>query len=1116
MDCRSCGHPNREGARFCAECGTPLGGPVVCASCGAANASSARFCDACGHPLATAPLPATPQHLAAKIRAGRAALEGERKQVTVLFADAVGSMELAERIGAETWRRLMAGFVSILGDGVHRFEGTVDKFTGDGIMALFGAPIAHEDHARRACHAALHLQRELAGFAADVQRAHGVRFAVRTGLNSGEVVVGAVGQDLAMAYTAVGHTVGLAQRMEQLARPGAVCVSQHTAALAEGYVELADLGQIEVKGASRPVRVYELTGVGTARGRLDVAQARGLGRFVGRDRELQALEDGLEQALAGDGQVVGIAGEAGVGKSRLCHEFAERRRAEGTPVFHVAGLPHARSVPLLPVLDLLRAYFGIGEHDPDAAARERISARLLGLDARFDEDLPLLFDFLGVSDPGRSLPRMDPEARQRRLLALMKRVARAQSAQEPGVTLVEDLHWLDPASELFLANQVEAVQGTRGLVVVNFRPEYRVPWAGLSFYRQIALAPLADEPLDELLTALLGDDPSLAEPARLIRERTGGNPFFVEELVRALVEAGSLVGERGAYRLAAPVTGATVPSSVQAVLAARIDRLAPRDKAVLQAAAVIGKEFAADVLERVVDLGRGDLDDALQALRAGEFVDQREPEPEALYAFRHPLTREVAYGSQLRERRGLVHAAVARAIAELYPERLNERAALVAQHWEAAGVPLEAAHWYARAAVWAGTGDPAQALRHWTKVRELADTLPDAPEYLSLRLTARMFAMQFGWRLGVSQDEARAAFEEAERLAVQLGDVRARAVLLNGYGAVRGVGQGDVREFARLQRRALALAEEFADPMLYMAIVPGAYAFFCTGDLREALASCDRALELADGDLSVGAGINYACPYAWCYGFKGVLVALLGDLAEAGRLIAQARRFAEQQGDLEVVGFCDLNSAYLAYFVGEPAAVLRHAQDALEIADQIGNAFSRTYARTFLGLARALRGEWPEAVAAHQSSIDIARAGGLGVEEESRLALLGEACLGAGDARRARALVEEALPMARERGNVWSEVLASTSWARVLLATAGPDDGVRIETELGRALGLARATGSKATEPLIRVELAELARRRGDDVGSARELRQAYRLFTEIGAGGHAARLEADHAASMH
>jgi adenylate cyclase len=653
-------------------------------------------------------------------------------------------------------------------------------------------------------------------------------------------------------------------------------------------------------------------------------------------------------------------------------------------------------------------------------------------------------------------------------------------------------------------------------VIVNFRPEYRVPWATRSFYRQIALAPLGDEPLGELLTALLGDDRSLAEPARLIRERTAGNPFFVEELVRALAEAGSLEGERGAYRLAAPVTGASVPSSVQAVLAARIDRLAARDKAVLQAAAVIGKEFAAGVLERVAELDAGELVAALQALRAGEFVDEREPEPEALYAFRHPLTREVAYDSQLRERRARVHAAVARAIAELYPERLNERAALVAQHWEAAGAPLEAAHWYARAAVWAGTGDPAQALGHWTKVRELADTLPDAPEHLSLRLTARMYAMQFGWRLGVSQAQARAAFEEAEQLAVRLGDVRARAVLLNGYGAVRGVGDGEVREFARLQRQALALAEESADPMLYMAIVPGAYAFFCTGDLREALASCDRALELADGDLSVGAGINYACPYAWCYGFKGVLVALLGDLAEAGRLIGQARRFAEQQGDLEVVGFSELNAAYLAYFLGEPAALLRHARESLAIADRIGNAFARTYAQTLVGVARGLRGEWAEAVAAHQDSIEIARAGRLGVEEESRLAVLGEACLGAGDARRARALVEEALPMARQRGNVWSQMLCSVSWARVLLATGGAGEAARIETELRRILGLALRTGAKAVEPLVRVELAELARRRGDEVGRARELRQAHRLFTDIGAGGHAARLEADQAASTH
>src|SRR6266699_4533396 len=418
-------------------------------------------------------------------------------------------------------------------------------------MALFGAPIAHEDHARRACYAALHLQHELASYAAELRREQGLNFSVRMGLNSGEVVVGAIGEDLGMEYTAIGHTVGLAQRMEQLAAADRVYLTQHTASLVEGYLALADLGEFQVRGASRPLRVHELTGVGAARGRLDVQRGRGFSRFVGRDEELRILESALERAFAGKGQVIGIVGEPGVGKSRLCHEFAESQRAKGTPVYHVAGQAHAKSVPLLPLLQLLRDFFELSERDSERTARERIAGKLLLLDESFAEDPPLMFDFLAVPDPLRPSPRMDPEARQRQLLGLMKRLTHAENAREPNVLVFEDLHWLDPATEVFLANHVEALQGMRSLTVVNFRPEYHAPWMSRSYYRQIALAPLGPEAIEELLADLLGSDPSLDGLSELIRARTAGNPFFIEELVQALIEGGSLEGERGGYRLAA-------------------------------------------------------------------------------------------------------------------------------------------------------------------------------------------------------------------------------------------------------------------------------------------------------------------------------------------------------------------------------------------------------------------------------------------------------------------------------------------------------------------------------------------------------------------------------------
>jgi tetratricopeptide (TPR) repeat protein len=690
----------------------------------------------------------------------------------------------------------------------------------------------------------------------------------------------------------------------------------------------------------------------------------------------------------------------------------------------------------------------------------------------------------------------------------MKRLSRAESAREPGVTLVEDLHWLDPGTEAFLANQVEAVQGTRSLVVLNFRPEYQAPWMSRSYYRQIALAPLGPEAVEEMLAHLLGDDPSLDGLSELVRERTRGNPFFIEELVQTLHEAGSLAGERGAYRLAAPVDETAVPVSVQAVLTARIDRLSEREKGVLQAAAVIGKEFSAPVLEGVVGFGSEELRDALGNLVAGEFVYEQEIYPEALYTFKHPLTQEVAYGSQLSDRRAPVHAAVARAIAAQYPERLEEHAALLAGHWDAAGESLEAAHWHARAAAWAGYNDPAQALEHWRKVRELTDTLGESEETVALGPTARIALLNYGWRLGISREEAQAVFTEAERMAAKAGDVRSRAILLVSYGSVRGTGDGDVREYARLGRQVLALAEESGDPALYITVAP-TYAIYCTGEHRESVAICDRAIEFADGDPTVGAGIILGCPYAFNHAFKGFVLAELGEFEQSHRLIEQGRTIAREQGDIETVGWSHVFSVSLAYFQGEPEAALGHAQQALEIAERIGDSFSRAHAWLWLGIAERMRGEWQRAIEAIERSVAISREGRTTIEREAlRLALLGESYLGLGDPERARALVAEALEIAHTRGQRPDEMYACLALARVLLGSAGPTARGEIEAALARALELTRETGTKAFEPLIHIELAELAHQSGEEEEQReRELREAHRLFTEIGASGHAERL---------
>jgi class 3 adenylate cyclase len=499
---------------FCNGCGARL--VVTCALCGATPPPDSRFCNGCGATLGvdqsaapgqTAPprtqavsIPErdprayTPKHLADKILQSRSALEGERKQVTVLFADVKNSMEMAEQLDPEEWHKILERFFEILTEGVHRFEGTVNQYTGDGIMALFGAPIAHEDHAQRACYAALHLQGTLREYAEELKRKRGLVFAARIGLNSGEVIVGRIGDDLRMDYTAQGHVVGLAQRVESLADPGKTYVAAATAQLAQGYFALRDLGEFVLKGAAAPQHVFELEGPGALRTRFDVSRARGLSRFVGRATEVATLESALDRAFAGQGSVVGVVAEPGTGKSRLCFELTERARGRGISVREAHGVPHGKQVPFLPVLALLRGLFGIGERDSDAEARQKIAGALVLMDAAFERSLPVWFDFLGVPDPARPAPDLPADDRERLVHEGVRRLIRARSERGPGLILLEDLHWFDAASERLLATLVDAMHDTRTLLLLNFRPEFHAEWMQRSGYQQLPLRPLAPRP----------------------------------------------------------------------------------------------------------------------------------------------------------------------------------------------------------------------------------------------------------------------------------------------------------------------------------------------------------------------------------------------------------------------------------------------------------------------------------------------------------------------------------------------------------------------------------------------------------------------------------------------
>jgi class 3 adenylate cyclase len=702
MRCPRCRHENRAIASFCDESGGPLARPDACPRCATANPPGHRFCDGCGAALLTPrasdptrALPSTPAHLADKIRRDRGGLEGERKLVTVLFADVVHSMEIAERVDPEDWHRILDRFFQILAAGVHRFEGTVNHFSGDGLMALFGAPIAHEDHARRACHAALDL-REALGDYASVLAARGLGFAVRMGINSGEVVLGRIGDDLHVEYTALGHTVGLAARMEQMAAPGTVYLTEHTARLVDGFFTLRDVGTPAMKGVSVPVRVYELVAPGSVRTRLEASRRRGFSRLVGREGELARLWRVLEEAVAGRGQVVGMVGDAGVGKSRLCLEFVERCRAQGIAV-HEAHCPaHGAGVPLLPIRQLVRSLLALDDDAPEADVVAVVRTRLAPVDAELAASSAVVLDVLGIADPDEDAAA---HAERPPLRAVIGRLVRTMAAPEPLVLLIDDAHWIDPASDEVVHEIAGTAHATRTLVLANFRAGYDLCWTTDTGVHQMPLAPLGHGAAQALLAELLGDDVSTAALAALIEERTGGNPLFIEELVQALAACGSLAGRPGAYRLTAPLQTLAIPDSIQSLLAARIDRLGAEAKDVLATAAVIGKQFEGALLLDVAGLDERTLAAAIAALESGELIQELPGPQPTRYAFSHPLTQEVAYHALLADRRARLHGAVAGAIERLSADRLGEHAELIAHHWNAAGMRYEAARWHRRAAL---------------------------------------------------------------------------------------------------------------------------------------------------------------------------------------------------------------------------------------------------------------------------------------------------------------------------------------------------------------------------------------------------------------------------------
>jgi len=606
MQCPRCHAQNREGARFCEDCGNAL--VASCPSCGAEVAPEKRFCGACGARVDVAvagsrfasPQNYTPAHLAEKIRTSRRVLEGERKQITVLFADTKGSTELIADRDPEEAREILDSVLERMMEAVHRYEGTVTQVMGDGIMALFGAPLAHEDHAARACYAALAMQEAIAEHAGDLRVRHGADVQIRIGLNSGEVMVRSIRLDLRMDYAATGRTVHLAARMEQLARPGATLMTAATFALVEGLFEVNPLGPLPIKGIGEPVEIYELGAVRSSRTRFQAATAvRGLTRLIGRTSELQRLQEILARTADGHGQLAALVGEPGVGKSRLVYEFARSQGTLGWMTLDGQSASYARQTAYFSLVALLRAYFGIEVSDSMQEMRTKVTQRLVALNSDLEDTVPALLWLLDIQTEDSQWQELDAAVRRERTAASLQRLLVRESRARPLLLVFEDLHWIDAETQFFIDALVEILPTARIMLIVTYRPDFEHRWSGRPHYTQLRIHALPPLSAEELLAALVGRDASLQGLKQVLISRTAGNPFFLEETVRTLIESQTLVGERGAYRTSVAIEKISIPPSVQAVLAARIDRLTPEQKHLLQAAAVIGDDVALPLLREI-------------------------------------------------------------------------------------------------------------------------------------------------------------------------------------------------------------------------------------------------------------------------------------------------------------------------------------------------------------------------------------------------------------------------------------------------------------------------------------------------------------------------------------
>ena len=1006
-------------------------------------------------------------------------------------------MELLGDRDPEEARQIIDPVIDQIMEAVHRYEGTVNHVMGDGIMAIFGAPLAHEDHAVRACYAALAMQCSIRAYSSQMRRSHGIEVELRVGLNSGEVVVGAIGNDLHMEYSAVGHTTNLAARMEQLATPGTVRLTTHTLNFAEGFIHVAPLGPVPVRGLAEPVEVYELKGVSGLRTRMQAAAARGLTRFVGRQAELEILGQALRQSGAGHGQIVALVGEPGVGKSRLIWEFTHSHRTQGWLALESGSVSYGKATAYRPLIDLLKVYFRIEERDDGRRLLEKITGKLLTLDKALEPTLPALLALLDVGVEDQEWQRLHPTQRRSRTQDACKRLLLRESQVQPLVLIFEDLHWIDSETQAFLNSLIESLPTSRILLLVNFRPEYQSSWGSKTYYAQLRVDPLPPESAEELLQGLLGGGDQQRDLRRTLIQRTEGNPFFLEESVRSLVEAGVLAGERGSYRLQAPLASIQVPGRVQAVLAARIDRLQPEDKRLLQTAAVIGKDVPFPLLQDIAELSSDDLQAGLGRLQAAEFLYEAKLFPDIEYTFKHALTHEVAYSSLLQERRRAAHAQIVSAMENLYAGRIAEQLERLSHHAVRGEVWPRAVTYLHQAGLKALSHSANQeAVSYFDQALGALGQLPETRQNIEKSIDLRLELRSALHPLG-EFERVLDTLQKAAGLAESIVDERRHGRVLS-YLVQSHRLSGNHSSAIEAGEKAIEIGKSFDDPGIQ---APANFhlgqMFFHLGDHARAIEFYLNNIKALNGTLAKDRLGMAGIPLVFTRGYLSWSLAELGRFPEAIAEWQEAIRLAEEVKHPFSEAFAKYCGGFLYLRKGEIERAIAQLEPGFALCQSMNLRLELPFVASFLGIAYAYVGRHDDGIAIAEHAVNEMNSLKIESGRSWIVGFLGYTYLIAGQPAKAVHLIEQALELGElhgERGWV--------AWEHHVLGLARMAEG-------GTSVDKARSLFEQAIEgarelqlrPLLaRSELAlgQLHRRTGQRDVARRNLDSAVSLLREL------------------